>query len=162
MPIYSRPNDWGGNSISRALFDYLKDNLLEGKTILELGSGWGTGQLMKHWNVWSVESKPEWFAKYNKVQSLYVPIKEKGGWYDVQTLKSVLEGKDYDLLLVDGPYNNREGLINNFHLFNQNVPVVFDDVNKEAGKRIIREISNILKRPYSLQGYGRSTFGVIV
>ena len=47
MPIHSRPNDWGGNSISISLYHYLEENLPKGKgkTILELGSGWGTGKL---------------------------------------------------------------------------------------------------------------------
>lgn len=163
MPIHSKVNDWGGNSISRLLFDYLLDTLPEGKTILELGSGWGTGQLMKHWNVWSIESEPEWYGKYNKTQSIFVPITEKGGWYDHDKMKETMARlvHEYDLLLVDGPYDNRGKILDNFYMFNHATPVVFDDVRRKEGRKILEDVSNLLKRPYILHGEGRSMFGVI-
>ncbi len=159
MPIYSKRNDWGGNSISKVLFMYLRDSLDSGKTILELGSGWGTQQLMKHWNVISIEDKPEWHKKYNP-QSHLVPIKD--GWYDYGIMKDLmcdLRG-DYDLLLVDGPYNNRQGLIRNFHLFDQHTPVVFDDVRQAEGRDIGETVAEMLGRPFETLGSGRDMFGV--
>ena len=163
MPIHSKRNDWGGNSISAILFAYLLDTLPKGKTILELGSGWGTMQLMKNWNVWSIESDPEWHEKYNKTQSILVPITEKGGWYDYDIMKDTMYKlrHEYDLLLVDGPYDNRERIVDNFHLFNHDTPIVFDDVRREKGKRTMEVISSRLKRPYVIHGEGRSMFGVI-
>ncbi len=159
MPKYSAVNDWGGNSISKALFDYLEKTLPEHKTILELGSGWATMTLMGRWNVWSVESKPEWFEKYNKTQSFFVPIKDK--WYDPELLEAYLYGLEYDLLLVDGPYTHREGLIKHFNLFKQDVPIVFDDVRRRPGLALITIISEILDRPYKIHNSGSSMFGVI-
>jgi hypothetical protein len=163
MPIHSKVNDWGGNSISKLLFDYLLDNLPEGKTILELGSGWGTSQLMKHWNVWSIESEPEWYAKYNKTQSVFVPITEKGGWYDHDIMKGTMYKlvHKYDLLLVDGPFHNRHLIRDNLYMFNFSTPIVFDDVRREKAKATIEAISAFLKRPYVIHGSGRSMFGVI-
>jgi hypothetical protein len=163
MPIHSKVNDWGGNSISRLLFDYLLEVLSEGKTILELGSGWGTGKLMEHWNVWSIESEPEWYGKYNKTQSLFVPITEKGGWYNYDKMKEVMAGlvNDYDLLLVDGPWGGRAKFVDNFWMFNHTTPIVLDDVRRKEGRDIIKAISEKLNRPYVLHGEGRSMFGVI-
>ena len=158
MPKYSKPNDWGGNSISHALFHYLEINLPAGKTILELGSGWATGKLVEMWNVWSVENQPEWFQLYND-QSFLVPLKDK--WYDVDILKKCLDGLEYDLLLIDGPYNDREGLVANFDLFKHDVPIVFDDVMRASGLKIMRDISEILDRPYIEHSSGSSMFGVI-
>ena len=146
MPIYSKRNTWGGNEISLELFIYLKDFLPSGKTILELGSGWGTSQLIRYWNVWSIESNPEWHAKFNKNQSVLVPIKDT--WYDPEILKKFLSGLTYDLLLVDGPYDNREGLITHFDLFNPQIPIVFDDVARDEGKAIAEAIANKTGRPF--------------
>jgi hypothetical protein len=163
MPILSKNNDWGGNSISKVLYDYLLDTLPEGKTILELGSGWGTGQLMEHWNVWSIESEPAWYGKYNKTQSIFVPITEKGGWYDHDKMKATMAKlvHDYDLLLVDGPFHNRHLIVDNFYMFNHATPIVFDDVRRARGKHTIEAISALLNRPYVTHGTERSMFGVI-
>jgi hypothetical protein len=146
MPKYSLRNTWGGNEISHLLYYYIEETLPVGKTILELGSGWGTSQLMKQWNVWSIESELEWLAKFNKTQSLFVPIKDR--WYDPKILKESLDGLKYNLLLVDGPYVNREGFIEHFSLFNPKVPIVFDDVKRDRGKAIASEIAKKAGRPF--------------
>jgi hypothetical protein len=160
MPIYSNVNDWGGNSISKLLFDYLLETLPEDKTILELGSGWGTGKLVEHWNVWSIEDNEEWVGKYHD-QYIYAP--KNDGWYDYDILKDALyelQG-EYDLLLIDGPYDNREKFLDHMHLFSYSIPVVFDDVRRREGQRIIQLASAVLDRPYEIYGEGRSMFGVI-
>ena len=98
MPKYSLRDDWGGNSISRSLYQYLEDTLPKGKTILELGSGWGTGKLAERWNVWSVEDDVKWAGKYND-QYFEVPLKNHGpmmgfigeSWYDPGILAVYLE-----------------------------------------------------------------------
>jgi hypothetical protein len=163
MPIFSKANAWGGQNLSRLLYDYLLETLPKGKTILELGSGWSTGELLKHWNVWSIESEPEWHKKYYHDQSILVPITEKGGWYDYDTMKDTLydlRGK-YDLLLVDGPYYNREGVADYFYLFDQTTPVLFDDIRQEDGRKIMTDISEWTKRPYTIHGAGHNMFGEI-
>lgn len=156
MPIYSMRNTWGGNEISHDLFQYLEANLPEGKTILELGSGWGTSQLMRKWNVWSIENNEEWHCKFNGHQSRLVPLVD--GWYDPEILGNFLTNLEYDLLLVDGPYDNREGLIKHFGLFNPNVPIVFDDVRRDAGKAIAYSIAVLADRPYTSYN---DVFGVV-
>lgn len=158
MPIHSKRDDWGGNSISKLLFDYVYAQLPKGKTILELGSGWGTGQLIERWNVWSVENNVEWFKKYNP-QSFLVPLKDN--WYDVDVLKKCLDGLEYDLLLVDGPYDSRGGFVTHFDLFKHDVPILFDDVMRASGLKIMRDISKILNRSYAEHGSGRDAFGSI-
>jgi hypothetical protein len=160
MGIYSTETSFEGNSISRELYVYLLDNLPKGKTILELGSGWGSGELIKHWNVWSVESKEKWFKMYNP-QSVLIPIKD--GWYDYDLLKDFMFKMrgNYDLLLVDGPYDNREGILKNFHLFDHDprIPVVFDDIARREGLEIMDGVSKRLNRPYDI--YYNGKFGVI-
>ena len=144
-PKYSKREDWGGFEISKTLYNWIYANLPKGKTILELGSGWGSGELAKRWDVWSVEHNEEWFQKYNQ-QSVFIPIKDE--WYDPDLLKGFLDQKEYDLLLVDGPYpQSRRQFIQNFHLFDHTVPIVFDDTKRTEGSEIIEQVSRILGRP---------------
>jgi hypothetical protein len=156
MGIYSTETSFEGNSISVALYEYLLENLPKGKTILELGSGWGSGQLIKHWNVWSVEDKKKWFQMYNQ-QSVLCPIVD--GWYDTDLLGYFLRDLDYDLLLVDGPYLNRQGIVTNLHLFDTTVPILFDDIKRQEGLEIMKAVSKKIDRPYSVYWGGK--FGVI-
>jgi hypothetical protein len=178
MGILSTETSFGGNQISEPLFYYIQDNLPKGKTILELGSGWGTGQLMKFWNVWSIESDPKWFGKYSDTY-FKVPLKEhepidgieqkRNRWYDPDVLKECIKDLKYDLLLVDGPWGNRAGIIKYLDLFDTTVPIIFDDVRKysiKTGKpfepnEIIIRVSDIIGRPYKIHGTGYDLFGVI-
>ncbi len=160
MGIYSTETSFEGNSISRELFVYLLDNLPQRKTILELGSGWGSGELIKHWNVWSVENSEKWFKMYNP-QSVLIPI--KNGWYDFDMMNEFMRRMrgNYDLLLVDGPYDNRKGILQNFHMFDHDprIPVVFDDIARKEGLDIIDGVSQRLNRTYEI--FGGNKFGVI-
>lgn len=165
MPKYSARNTFGGNSISRQLFDYIRTYLPKGKTILEIGSGWGTSKLIEHWNVWSIESEKEWYKKYHD-QYILAPLRHYGidksdTWYDIDILGPALKELKYDLLLIDGPYNNRNGFINHLDLFDPSVVMLFDDVRREEGRHIIEEVSKLLERPFSIRGSDRSMFGVI-
>ncbi len=159
MPIYSKVNDWGGQSISELCHQYLLDHLKPGKTILELGSGWATAKLAETWNVWSIEDDPKWFKKYHD-QAFLVPLKD--GWYGRDTLKECLSGLAYDALLIDGPYDDRAGLLDNLDLFDTSVHMVFDDVRREEGRAIIEEVAERVDRPCFVVGEGRSMFGAIL
>ncbi len=158
MPIYSRVNDWGGQSISELCHQYIFDHLEPGKTILELGSGWATAKLAETWNVWSIEDNPKWFKKYHD-QAFLVPLKD--GWYDREVLEEHLSGLRYDLLLIDGPYDGRTGLLDNLDLFDTSVPIIFDDVRREEGRCIMEEVAKSVGRIWDVKGTGRSMFGVI-
>ena len=162
MPIHSRPNDWGGNSISKALYNHLEAHLPEGKTILELGSGWGTSKLMEKWNVWSIEDNKDWFKKYNP-QSFLVPMSaSKGaGWYRRDILEEVLKGLEYDALLIDGPWYGRHHFPDHLDLFDTSVLMLFDDIDRAEGRDIIRRVSTIIGRDYFLHRQGQKGFGVI-
>lgn len=129
---------FGGWSITEACFNYIKDLLPEGKVILELGSGWTTGELAKYYKMYSIESEQKWVDKYDSTY-IYAPIKKynKGStdswWDEDEDIPFVApegippeKGKGiqsswfdpdkiksnlpekYDLILVDGP-NGRYG-----------------------------------------------------
>lgn len=154
----------GGWSIQESCYNFIKSILPEGSTILELGSGAGTGYLSKHYKMYSIENYEEWINKYNSTY-IYAPIKyyndewtapnlpgEKGrsqiGWYDVDIIKSNLPDK-YDLILVDGPNGTfgRGGFLKHLDLFNTNIPIIFDDINREE-KELMIKVSEAIGRPY--------------
>ena len=71
-------------------------------TILELGSGTGTIELVKHYTVYSIEHQKQWVGEASRSNYIYAPLKTYGGvfnWYDNHYLNNL--PKDYDLLLID-------------------------------------------------------------
>jgi len=158
---------FGGYSMSETCFNYIKEILPEGKTILELGSGWGTGELAKHYKMFSIESSLEWIDKYNSTY-IYAPIKyyndfdfkapeipKNVGWFDPEIVKKNLP-KGYDLIFVDGPWgpHGRGGFYKYLDWFNTDVPIILDDVNRIAEKALIKKVSEKLNKPYKLLSDG--------
>jgi tetratricopeptide (TPR) repeat protein len=120
-------NNW---AISEELFLYILETLPVGSTILEFGSGTGTLELSKHYNLVSIEHDKKWFNKYDS-RYIYAPLVDDM-WYDGEVLSRELGGIDYDLILIDGPpQHRRKGILNYLDLFNWNVPVIVDDINRQ-------------------------------
>lgn len=154
------PRNFGGWAIDKELFDYIRTILPEGKTILELGSGWGSGELSKYYTVYSIEHDPAWVGRYN-THYIYAPIKH--GWYDIEVLKKELP-QHYDLIIVDGP----PGTIGRWHfstyltLFKATVPIIFDDVNRKPEHSLMTDVAKKLKKPFKiLHGGTGKQFGVV-
>ena len=130
-------------TIPKELFDWIRQNLPDGKTILELGSGNGTNELRKHYTVYSIEHDPKWLKPNNNY--IYAPIVSYNGyfWYDISKLQNLPE---YDLLLVDGPTGTigRRGFVNHRALFNLEVPIVIDDTQRKAEMAMAEDLSRIL------------------
>ena len=155
----------GGWAIQESCYNFIKSILPEGSTILELGSGLGTGYLSQHYTMYSIENYHEWIDKY-KSTYIHAPIKsydsvwtapdlpgEHGkpqtGWYDPSLLIGNLPEK-YDLILVDGPNGlfGRGGFLKHLESFNTNVPIVFDDVNREPELQLMIKIAAALNKKY--------------
>lgn len=130
---------FGGWSISRELFDYILKILPQGKTILELGSGWASSKLSEQYIVYSVEHDEHWLGKYN-TNYIHAPI--KNGWYDVNILQNALP-QDYDFILVDGPTGaiGRYGFYMYLSLFKKDVPIILDDVQRDEEFILLRRIA---------------------
>lgn len=162
-------NSW---SIDYELYLWLVDNLKGKDVILELGSGTGTLELKKRWEVISVEHD-ESFLNIKDHNYIYAPlVKHKeiknypseNLWYDRKVLQKELKKLDYSVILVDGPpAPNRVGLIKYWDLFKPDVIWIFDDLHREQERKLIYGISNRLERPYTVfNAYGKGKpFGVI-
>ena len=69
--------------------------------------------------------------------------------YDVDVIKEKLIDK-YDLILVDGPNGKfgRGGFLKHIDLFNTNVPIIFDDINRDAERQLMIKVSEKVGRKY--------------
>lgn len=146
----------GGFSIDKECFDMIRQ-ILPGGTILELGSGEGTGALSEHYKMYSIEHNEKYLNKYNSLY-IYAPI--VNGWYKIERLPS-----DYDMILVDGPPSTiapdvRMGFLYNIDLFNYNVPIIFDDVHRQAERRLALLVADKVGRDYREYG-GKKKFAVV-
>jgi len=147
-------------SISKELFHYIRNQLPEGKVILEMGSGWASGQFSKFYTVYSIEHNKKWVKKYN-TNYIYAPIVDR--WYNPKIIEKKLP-KEYDLILVDGPTGSigRNGFYTYLHLFNTDVIIIFDDVNVKENYDLMFNVSKKIKRKFKIyQGSFQRKFGVI-
>ena len=163
---YSNLGHW---SIDKECLDKIRELLPEGSAILELGSGAGTGALSEYYTMYSIEHDSVFIGKY-KSTYIYAPAKrvnEDVIWYDPDCLKVL---PNYDMILVDGPPGNlsknpRSGFRLFSHLFNMDVLIICDDVNRENELNEMKLIAKELNREYEIFESGfnavRKAFGVI-
>jgi hypothetical protein len=156
-------------SISETTIEVITRLIPRGNTILELGSGEGTQALSdRGYHMISIEHDESYLNLHNS-QYIHAPITymkptkqfpEFEHWYCHRTLEKVLETLEYDLLLVDGPPRfvndvkvGRAGLFKYRHFFNWDVPVIFDDTQREAEWKIAVHLARRLDGGRSLFTY---------
>ena len=130
--------------------------------LLELGSGWTSGQFSQHYTVYSIEHSPRWLGKYD-TNYIHVPIKNK--WYNPNILKEKLPD-NYDLILVDGPpgFIGRHGFYTHLDLFKTDLTIIFDDVHRKAEYELMIRVGQKLQRNIVILNSNKShkKFGVIL
>lgn len=120
------------------VFSFLRKNLKPGSTILELGSGEGTAELLKSYKVYSVEHDAEYLGLCD-TNYIHAPLVDL--WYDPFAIKAGLP-KDYDCLIVDGPPQNmsrRRRLLTHLGMFKP-VPTIVDDIVHEHSRDVVMGI----------------------
>jgi len=132
-----------GWMIGRETVEQLLKIVPVGSTVLELGGGVGTAVLRAFYDVKTFENDAEWrgFNSYYAVESI------NGDWYDFDERDGRLF-RDYDCIIIDGPKKTykRDGFIEHMDKFNLDVPIVVDDTEREAGKRIVKAIEKATGR----------------
>lgn len=147
------------------------------KKIIEFGSGASTfyiAKLLKILHIkavfYSIESDKEWFLQMKKqlelhrlkdyVKLIHAPqtgivenlrLSGQKTWYDVEILTTELDEKDFDLILVDGPFGGSTKFARYSAVpflksrIAQNFSVFLDDVNRRDERGISEEWENILQ-----------------
>ena len=77
----------GGMAISQELVNWIYNNIPEGSTILEFGSGYGTAELVKKYTVYSIEDNIDWVNFVPESTYFYAPIKDN--WYDISFIDKI-------------------------------------------------------------------------
>jgi hypothetical protein len=132
-----------GWAIPREAFEWIYENLPHGSTILELGSGNGTKELVKYYNVISIEQDQKWIGVVPESKYIYAPLKEYShscSWFDDSCLNQL--PTEYDLLIIDGPVgNNRGNFVHFMEHFKKDVPYVIDDTNRSGDMEMAIKIA---------------------
>lgn len=140
---YNNLNGW---AIPDEMMNWILTNVPKGSTILELGSGNGTKELVKNYKVYSIEHDKNWINVVPESNYIHAPIVDN--WYDVNVLKKQLP-KDYDLLIIDGPIGPmRINFLKNYRLFRNDVTILVDDTNRPEDKKMGLNLSNILNKQH--------------
>lgn len=136
-------NSW---AIGVELLNWLLSSVAKGSTILEFGAGTGTIELGRFYDVISIEHNPVWLGLSKTATYVHAPL--VGGWYDVKAVAKAIRGKDIKAIIVDGPpgAGNREGFINNFHLFSKRSIIIVDDTNRSKELALSQKISKLVNR----------------
>ena len=144
----------GGWAISKELLVQVSKMIKPHSTILELGSGSGTIELRKIAKVISIEHEPKYLHDYQPDQNSaheahFIPLDPETGWYDRGNLREALAGKEYDLIIVDGPKRaGRHGFMHNLDLFDLTAAIVLDDLQRVEIRAMADILRRTINRPY--------------
>lgn len=154
-----------GWAIPVEAFEWIYKNIPHGSTILELGSGNGTKELVKYYKVYSIEQNKEWVNKVPESNYIYAPLKHydfatKGSccWFDDKCIDELPE--KYDLLIIDGPIGiNRVNFLHFTDKFKKDIPYLIDDTNREKDKEMALEVAKKLnKEIIEIKGWQKEMF----
>lgn len=156
----SESDRFGYWSIDQKVFGWILSNIQVGSHILELGSGWATGELGRYYEMHSIENQLHWLNRY---KSHYIYAPSKNGWYDMAVLDQELSKIKYSLLLIDGPQDNeRWKVFENARVFNWGVPVIVDDYQESGIKALADKISSELCQRQGQIIYGEKKMAMVI
>jgi len=150
---------FGGKHLDKAVFDYICNHIPYGSGILELGSGWVTGQLAQHYTMYSIEENARWLDVYD---SYYIHAPLYNSWYDVDVLARELPRIQYTCVLVDGPFRrrHRRNMVDHLWLFDPKAIFVFDEVQYDGIYNLMLQVANRLNHRYEVYDADYEQFGV--
>jgi 16S rRNA G966 N2-methylase RsmD len=155
-------NNFGGWAIDESAFNWIIKNIKKGTNILELGSGTGTIELSKNYNIYSIEHDKNYLNLCKNSIYIYAEIIDK--FYNIKKIENLLP-KKYDLLLIDGPpkaVSDRNKFLEFTEYFNLTTNILVDDTNRKSEFNLLKELSRITKRKYKIIGNEDKSFGIIL
>lgn len=144
-------NNLDGWAISVECYNWILDNITEGDTILEFGSGPGTIELSRYHDVHSVEHQQRFTTLAPKATYILADIID--GWYDPEVVFNSLP-ENYSLIIVDGPPNidqqkTRNNIAKYWDRFNTDVPIIMDDTHREDEYNFAIETAELLGKTWT-------------
>lgn len=144
-------------SLQPAVYEAIAKLVPIGSSILELGSGDGDAKLVFNYEVHAVEHDEVWLDKNPNVHYIHAPLTpikptrwhpHHGSWYSPSVLRRELPKLRYDLLIVDGPPGDvgRGGYLKYWDIFDSSVPVIMDDIHRFEEWKMLRVLSNKMKK----------------
>ena len=127
---------FGGSGMVQECYDWISDNIEEGKNILEIGAGKvSTYHLSRKWNLYSIETDREWVNWYKEANYIYCSEKNEKEY--MECIQNQLPD-NYDLLIIDGLLFNSSKKICEYHkMFKiKDIPVIVDDTWRESEAEI--------------------------
>lgn len=91
----------GGWAITKQCLDWMIANVPADSKVLEFGSGMGTGELVKHFDMTSIEQDAFWLNGFTGSRYIHAPL--VGNWYCWDALEASNVEDDYAMILIDGP-----------------------------------------------------------
>lgn len=129
----------GSMALSDSFFSFFCNNVKEGSTILEFGSGAGTKRLVENgFIVYSIEENERFVGNHH---DNYYHAKIINNWYDLSVVKTALNEIDYDVILIDGPAGgDRRGFNQIYHLVKENTPLFVDDIERKQDRELFESL----------------------
>lgn len=143
---------FGGYSIDKTTFKFIRENLPDESIILEFGSGYSTKKLLEHYKVISIENNPRWAKVYHSKRHkvFLVPITDY--WYNINSVRKILKTNYVDLILIDGPIGEYRKNLPVWVFEDVKCPVIFDDTNRiDDFKKMMEFCSRLNFLPISFQ-----------
>lgn len=139
---YNHLNGW---AISEEAIKWMLAEIPKGSTILEFGSGNGTIELAKFYDVISVDSNPEWAGLTPKAHYIVAPL--VNGWFEMKEVYKSIKGKDIKAVIVDAPQGsgNRSGFLVHAKAFKQSI-IIVDDTHRRKEAQLASKIAAIVGR----------------
>lgn len=150
---------FGGKHLEKSVFDFICRTIPYGGHILELGSGWVTGQLAQYYTMHSIEENEKWLYVYDS-HYIYAPL--RNGWYDVNILRRELPKFTYSCVIIDGPFRKRHryGLVQHIDLFDWSAIFIHDEVQFSGMYDIMKQTAHIMGHQYAVHTGETEQFGV--
>ena len=122
------------------VFAWLEENVEEGATILEFGSGHGSIRVARRYDLYSIEHNREWLGLsdstyvHAEICENEVSIKHhQQGWYDILPILDLIKSIPISLFIIDGPPGSigRHGLLSITDALPKHAIFIVDDVHRD-------------------------------
>ena len=123
------------------IHSWLSENIKEGSTILEFGSGHGSIELAKRYDLISIEHDKQWIglsdSRYIHAEITENPISIKNnqqGWYDFSRVLEVIQTNTISAYIIDGPPGDigRHGFLSITDSLSKDAIFIIDDIHRDA------------------------------